>query len=140
MTSPMYRHMIEAETSGVLVQKVKAGRPVTLPGSSERELLEKIEQLIERRRMIAIGSVASATHRLRHPIFVEVVQDEGQVVISNDELLLYAVGETESAAIGNFRSVLLDDFSFLVESEESLGPDLRTKLLVYRDILEELAR
>jgi hypothetical protein len=118
----------------------RAGEPVVRPSTIEFDLESQIEAALSKRRLVALSSLADATYQLRVPLFVELVQDGLQVVVTSDELNLYSVGSSESVALREFRSALLEDFAYLQENEEALGTELATRLLVYRDLLQTRTR
>lgn len=75
---------------------------------------------------------------LKQPIILSVEWvDEGYWLATNAEILTHGAGDTVNEAVAEFRSMLVDLFLELTDSEDSLGDNLKRQLEYLRTVLIE---
>jgi len=75
-------------------------------------------------------------YRLRYPLIIEFEPDEdGEIIASSSELLVYGVGKTEQGAADEFVGMLIDLFEELKGSEPFLSSALLRQLKDLKSML-----
>jgi hypothetical protein len=93
------------------------------------------EWLVKDSQIVMIGRFQPEWF-LRKPLLAVVEQDRmGHYLISNEGLVLYAVGFTQEEALEDFKAALISTYQFL-EARAGEDPDLERLLLEYQKYLE----
>jgi hypothetical protein len=106
-----------------------------------RELREKLDALRERfelsqRRTVFLGALDHKTYRLRIPLAVELTESDGTYAAFSADLEVFAEGGDELTALAALRAAVVEDFEYLANREESLGPGPAAQLARFREIVE----
>jgi hypothetical protein len=93
------------------------------------------EWLREVIRFIVVGQIYPGW-LLKKPLLGVVEQDRmGYYLISNEELVLYAIGATEEEALEDFKGALIDNYEYL-EAQAGEDPDLARLFQEYQKYLK----
>lgn len=102
------------------------------------ELQAELKQQ-NKRKHVALSSLASDRYRLRQPLWVEVdTSGESTVSAHVSDLEEYGTGATEYEALEDLRVSLSETYSFLLENASVLGPGPASQLRRFRELVEVL--
>lgn len=73
---------------------------------------------------------------LTHPIIVQIEDDEGEILVSENAFHIHASGETVLEAIISFKRIFSGYLDVLSEDEETLGTYLREQLQYLRSVIK----
>ncbi len=73
--------------------------------------------------------------RLVHNIFVLVMQENGEIVVSEPRYHIHGYGATLEEAKQDFRQVLVGSFDLLQEDQQALGPLPQGQLFYLQSII-----
>lgn len=73
--------------------------------------------------------------QLTRPLKVTIAYDDGEVVVSEPDFHIHAVGATRLEALKEFRRILSEELDDLTSDEEELGPRLQRELQYLRDLI-----
>lgn len=87
-------------------------------------------------RLIALSSLGVDQFRLRRPVMVEILKEDGLVLAHSADFEQYGSGETEYDALDDLRFAIADSLRFLIAAREELATGLKRQLERFTDLIE----
>ncbi len=73
--------------------------------------------------------------QLTRPLKVMIAYDDGEVVVSEPQFHIHAVGTTQAEALGEFKRILSEELDDLTADEKELAPRLQLELRYLRSLI-----
>lgn len=84
---------------------------------------------------LSLDGELPGNRKLARPIWVVVVQDDGEFIVSEPGYHVHGYGATLPEALADLRCALADAYDILLEDEARLVPQLREQLAFLRSVI-----